>query len=182
MTFPIIGRGGGVRACEAGAGGRVSRVGARFIQDRTAQRHEGAARSVTSILHLAALICVQACRPHAVRGPVNGLRRDLRIGARAWAGATRRTTLLLTARSHPASGRGLQCLTTVWPRSFVHENRGQTGDLLPLSYLGAHTSTSPHGALREARCKDNQPRAQRSPTAILGACHVTRAQRHATAF
>ena len=60
MTFPIISRGGGVCACEASAGGRVSRVGARFTQ--------------------------------------------------------------------------------VWPRSFVRENRGRAGDLLPLFYLGEPTS------------------------------------------
>lgn len=70
MTFPIMSRGGGVRACEAGAGGRVSRVGARFTQYRTAPLPEGAARSVTSILHLAARICVQASRPYTVRDPV----------------------------------------------------------------------------------------------------------------
>lgn len=51
MTFPINSRGGGVCAVEASAGGRVSRVGARFTQDRTEQLPEGAARSVTSILH-----------------------------------------------------------------------------------------------------------------------------------
>ena len=40
LTFPIICRGGGVCACEASAGGRVSRVGARFTQERTAQLPE----------------------------------------------------------------------------------------------------------------------------------------------
>lgn len=33
LTFPISCRGGGVCACEASAGGRASRVGARFAQD-----------------------------------------------------------------------------------------------------------------------------------------------------
>lgn len=60
MTFPIMTKGGGICAFEASAGGRVSRVGARFTQERTAQLPEGAERSVTSILPLAAHICVQA--------------------------------------------------------------------------------------------------------------------------
>ena len=97
LTVPIKTKGGGVCACEASAGGRVSRVGARFTQVRTAQLPEGAARSVKWILPPAAHNCVHA--PPNVRG-----------------------------------------------------------------------------------CQDNQPRAQRRPSAILGVCHVTRAQRHTTVF
>ena len=97
MTFPIIGRGGSVCAVEASAGGRVSRGGARFTQERTAQLPEWAARSIISILPPAARICNQASHPHAVRGPVNGMRE----GSAHWqpahrAGAARRTTLPLS--------------------------------------------------------------------------------------
>ena len=45
-----------------------------------------------------------------------------------------------SAHGCPRMGRGLQCLTAIWPRSFVHTNRGTTGGLSPLSYLGAHTT------------------------------------------
>ena len=70
MTFPIMTKGGGVCACEASAGGRVSRVGARFTQERTAQLSEDAERSVTSILPLAAHIYVPtraACARQGVK-------------------------------------------------------------------------------------------------------------------
>lgn len=63
----------------------------------------------------------------------------------------------------PHTGRGLQCQAVIWPRSFVRENRGPTGDLLPLSYLGASTSASPCDA--RARGK-----VSRQPTASAGAC------------
>jgi len=81
MAFPTICRDGGVCACEASAGGRVSRVGARFTQERTAQLPEDTARSVTPILPVAAHICVQESRPYTVRDPVAVWGRDLRIGS-----------------------------------------------------------------------------------------------------
>ena len=92
MTFPIICRGGGVCAFEASAGGRASRVGARFAQvkPRTEVWKEGSVRgSVAPILPRGLHIYVQESRPHAVRDPVTMQGRDLRIGARAWAGAAR---------------------------------------------------------------------------------------------
>lgn len=106
--------------------------------------------------------CVQESRPHTVRDPVAVWGRDLRIRARAWAGAARRTALLLSGQGSPASGRGLQCLTSIWPRSFVRENRGLTGGLSPLSYLGAPTSASPHTAPARGNVS-RQPPASAAP-------------------
>ena len=63
-----------------------------------------------------------------------------------------------------------------------HGTRSGSVGILPLAYLAACASASPRAALREARCQDNLPRAQRPATAVLGACHVTRAQRHARGF
>lgn len=50
--------------------------------------------------------CVQESRPHTVRDPVTVRGRDLRIGARAWAGAARRTALLLSGQGSPRGGPG----------------------------------------------------------------------------
>ena len=86
-------------------------------------------------------------------------RRGLRmLGQRRWPGLSRRGA--------------------VYPRT---DPSGKSGDLLRLFYLGAHTSASrqpPHAR----RCQDARPRAQGPASAILGACHVTRVQRHATVF
>lgn len=90
--------------------------------------------------------CVQESRPHTVRDPVAVWRRDLRIGARAWAGAARRTALLLSGQGSPRVGPGPAVPNHDMARSFVRENRGPTWDLLPLFYLRAPTTASPHTA------------------------------------
>nr|DAO15704.1 MAG TPA: hypothetical protein [Caudoviricetes sp.] len=60
MTFPIMAGAAGFAHVRPARAARVSRVGARFTQERTAQLPEDAERSVTSIIRLAAHICVQA--------------------------------------------------------------------------------------------------------------------------
>lgn len=47
--------------------------------------------------------------------------------------------------------------TQSWPRSFVRENRGPTGDLLPIFYLGAPTTAS-----RQRRRYEKSPHGTRS--------------------
>ena len=123
-------------------------------------------------------ICVQESRPHTVRDPVTARGRDLRIGARAWAGAARRTALLLSGQGSPRVGPGPAVPNLDRePRNAPNGSR----DRLSQSYHAPPSSAS-RQAPHVRRCKDSQPRAQRPATAVLGACHVTRAQRHARGF
>ena len=131
LTFPIMTKGGGVCACEASAGGRVSRFGKAVYprENRPATRR---------------------CRAIGYRDPTTG-RPHLRPGR------------AVDMRSpHTEPGR------EVW------------------GYCPQLTSRRVHlrpGDPRTVRmCQDEHPRAQRGQRAILGACHVTRAQRHTRVF
>ena len=59
---------------------------------------------------------------------------------------------------------------------------GSVGIWCPYSTLVRPQLRPRAGGVCEARCQDDSPRAQRYASAFLGACHVTRVQRHARGF